>query len=155
MQREFSGYIDANHAFIPNYGDRWHTGEAISTSFVDSAVNQIISRRFVKKQQDALDRAASNDGALESRHDHRGVSPSRQAPAFCGLADITIVRNRVIRNIPTRSHRPLSRATTSAARGDIRTHRWRLRVLLALLEGKSPDVIATQFGTPLRPSELI
>jgi hypothetical protein len=51
MLREFSGYIHANGAFIPNYGDRWRNGEAISTAFVESAVNQIISRRFVKKQQ--------------------------------------------------------------------------------------------------------
>jgi hypothetical protein len=51
MLREFSGYIDANRAFIPNYGDRWRNGETISTAFVESAVNQIISRRFVKKQQ--------------------------------------------------------------------------------------------------------
>ena len=51
MLREFRGYIDANRAFIPNYGDRWRNGEAISTAFVESAVNQIISRRFVKKQQ--------------------------------------------------------------------------------------------------------
>jgi hypothetical protein len=51
MLRAFSGYIHANRAFIPNYGDRWRNGEAISTAFVESAVNQIISRRFVKKQQ--------------------------------------------------------------------------------------------------------
>ena len=51
MLREFSGYIEANRAFIPNYGDRWRNGEAISTAFVESAVNQIVSRRFVKKQQ--------------------------------------------------------------------------------------------------------
>jgi hypothetical protein len=51
MLREFSGYIEANRAFIPDYGDRWRNGEAISTAFVESAVNQIVSRRFVKKQQ--------------------------------------------------------------------------------------------------------
>lgn len=51
MLEEFSSYIAANRLFIPNYGDRWRNGEAISTAFVESAVNQIISRRFVKKQQ--------------------------------------------------------------------------------------------------------
>ncbi len=51
MLREFACYIEANRAFIPNYGDRWRNGETISTAFVESAVNQIISRRFVKKQQ--------------------------------------------------------------------------------------------------------
>lgn len=48
---EFYGYIKANEAFIPNYGDRHHYGEVISTAFVESTVNQVISKRFVKKQQ--------------------------------------------------------------------------------------------------------
>jgi hypothetical protein len=51
MLDEFASYISANRFFIPNYGDRWRNGETISTAFVESAVNQIISRRFVKKQQ--------------------------------------------------------------------------------------------------------
>jgi hypothetical protein len=51
MLREFGGYIDANPTFIPNYGDRWRNDEAISSAFAESAVNQIVSRRFVKKQQ--------------------------------------------------------------------------------------------------------
>jgi hypothetical protein len=48
---EFHGYISANEAFIPNYGDRHRYGEVISTAFVESTVNQVISKRFVKKQQ--------------------------------------------------------------------------------------------------------
>jgi hypothetical protein len=48
---EFHTYIEANEAFIPNYGDRYRYGEVISTAFVDSTVNQMISKRFVKKQQ--------------------------------------------------------------------------------------------------------
>ncbi|MGH7717052.1 MAG: ISKra4 family transposase, partial [Vulcanimicrobiaceae bacterium] len=51
MLREFGGYINANRAFIPNYGDRWRNDEVISTAFAESAVNQIVSQRFVKKQQ--------------------------------------------------------------------------------------------------------
>ena len=51
MLREFDGYIDANRTFIPNYGDRWRNDEAISSAFAESAVNQIVSWRFVKKQQ--------------------------------------------------------------------------------------------------------
>ena len=38
-------------AAIPNYGERYRAGEIISTSFVESAVNQVISKRMVKKQQ--------------------------------------------------------------------------------------------------------
>src|SRR5206468_11625045 len=48
---EFHTYITANEAFIPNYGDRYRYGEVISTAFVESTVNQVDSKRFVKKQQ--------------------------------------------------------------------------------------------------------
>ncbi len=49
--REFGGYIRANREFIPNYGNRWRNKERISTGFVESAVNQVIVKRMVKKQQ--------------------------------------------------------------------------------------------------------
>jgi hypothetical protein len=49
--REFGGYIAANKPYIPNYGDRYRNGEPISTAMAESAVNQVISKRFVKKQQ--------------------------------------------------------------------------------------------------------
>ena len=49
--RTFEGYITANCALIPNYGERYRQGKIISTSFVESAVNQVVSKRFVKKQQ--------------------------------------------------------------------------------------------------------
>ena len=49
--REFGGYINANAGSIPNYGERHRAGEAISTAFVESTVNQVISKRMVKKQQ--------------------------------------------------------------------------------------------------------
>jgi hypothetical protein len=48
---EFGTYIQRNRGFIPNYGERYRNGERISTGFVESAVNQVISKRFVKKQQ--------------------------------------------------------------------------------------------------------
>ena len=48
---DFTRYIQVNHAFIPNYGDRYRYGEKIATGFVESAVNQVISKRFVKRQQ--------------------------------------------------------------------------------------------------------
>jgi DNA-directed RNA polymerase subunit RPC12/RpoP len=51
MLEEFRTYILNNGAYIPNYGERWRYGEAISTGFVESTVNQVISKRFVKKQQ--------------------------------------------------------------------------------------------------------
>ncbi|MEO5951949.1 MAG: ISKra4 family transposase [Chloroflexia bacterium] len=48
--REFLGYINANQAFIVNYGDRYRNGETISSAFVESTVNEVISKRFEKKQ---------------------------------------------------------------------------------------------------------
>jgi len=48
---EFETYIRNNAGFIPNYGERWRYGETISTAFVESTINQVVSRRMVKKQQ--------------------------------------------------------------------------------------------------------
>jgi hypothetical protein len=48
---EFETYICNNREFIPNFGERWQQGETISTAFVESTINQVVSRRFVKKQQ--------------------------------------------------------------------------------------------------------
>jgi hypothetical protein len=48
---EFSTYIERNGGFIPNYGERYRNGERISTGFVESAINQVVSKRMAKKQQ--------------------------------------------------------------------------------------------------------
>ena len=48
---EFDTYLRANAERIPNYGERRRAGEAISTAFTESTVNQVISKRLVKKQQ--------------------------------------------------------------------------------------------------------
>ena len=48
---EFETYIRNNREFIPNFGERRRHGETISTAFVESTINQVVSRRFVKKQQ--------------------------------------------------------------------------------------------------------
>ena len=48
---EFETYIRNNREFIPNFGERRRQGETSSTAFVESTINQVVSRRFVKKQQ--------------------------------------------------------------------------------------------------------
>ena len=48
---EFDTYIRNNRGFIPNYGERYRQGDTITTSFVESTINQVVSKRFVKKQQ--------------------------------------------------------------------------------------------------------
>lgn len=49
--QDFGHYIEVNQDAIPNYGDRYRHGETIFTSFVESAVNQVVSKRMVKRQQ--------------------------------------------------------------------------------------------------------
>jgi hypothetical protein len=48
---ELRTYIGNNRHVIPNYGERYHHGEAIATGFVESTVNQVVSKRFCKQQQ--------------------------------------------------------------------------------------------------------
>ena len=40
-----------NQHLIPNYGERYRNGEPIATGFVESTVNEVVSKRFCKKQQ--------------------------------------------------------------------------------------------------------
>lgn len=49
--RELETYVRNNASSIANYGERYQNGERISTGFVESAVNQVVSKRMVKKQQ--------------------------------------------------------------------------------------------------------
>jgi hypothetical protein len=49
--RDLIDYLEANQAALVNYGARRRRGEPISTAFVESAVNEIVSRRIIKKQQ--------------------------------------------------------------------------------------------------------
>jgi hypothetical protein len=49
--REFQVYIASNEASLINYGERYRSGERISSAFVEATVNAVISKRFAKKQQ--------------------------------------------------------------------------------------------------------
>ena len=54
MVKALSGlrtYIVNNRHLIPNYGERYRNGEPIATGFVESTVNEVVSKRFCKKQQ--------------------------------------------------------------------------------------------------------
>ena len=44
-------YIVNNRHLIPNYGERYRHGEPIATGCVESTVNEVVSKRFCKKQQ--------------------------------------------------------------------------------------------------------
>jgi hypothetical protein len=47
---ELRTYIVNNRHLIPNYGQRYRNGEPIATGFAESTVNEVVSRRFCKKQ---------------------------------------------------------------------------------------------------------
>src|SRR5213595_2990646 len=70
--RDFRVYITTNARLIPNYGERRRYSEAIATGFVESTVNQVISKRFVKKQQMRwLTVDSTNPVAIASPYRHR------------------------------------------------------------------------------------
>ena len=51
LMEEFYTYIENNKNSVPNYGIKYYYGDIISTSFVKSTVNEVVSKRMVKKQQ--------------------------------------------------------------------------------------------------------
>ena len=48
---DFHTYVEQNSGFIVDYSERQRYGERVSTGFVESAVNQVLSKRMVKRQQ--------------------------------------------------------------------------------------------------------
>jgi hypothetical protein len=46
---EFETYIRNHARLIPNYAERYRYGETISTAFAESTINQVVSKRLVKK----------------------------------------------------------------------------------------------------------
>ncbi|CAB3808941.1 ISKra4 family transposase ISBte1 [Paraburkholderia ultramafica] len=63
---DFIGYLENDQNVIVDYGDRYRHGEPITSSLVESAVNQVVSRRFVTRQQMAW-RPALAHGLLQVR----------------------------------------------------------------------------------------
>jgi hypothetical protein len=80
-------YPELNADSMPNYGKRYRAGQRISTGFVESAVNEIVAKRMVKKQQMRWNRHTVQsfldvrihvlNGTLENafRHWHKGFRP--------------------------------------------------------------------------------
>jgi len=52
--------VRANAGSIPNFVERYRAGEVISSSLAESAVNQVISKRMVKKILDTGGRSGEN-----------------------------------------------------------------------------------------------
>lgn len=51
LTKELLGYLTYNRDSLPNYGQRYRAGKRISSSFIESAVNQLIDKRMSKSQQ--------------------------------------------------------------------------------------------------------
>ena len=49
--KEFGRCIAADQDCIPDYGDRFRNDETITTAFVESAINQVVSQRMVKQRR--------------------------------------------------------------------------------------------------------
>jgi len=49
--REFLSYIGNNRSSLINYGERFRSGERISSAMAESTVNALVSKRFAKRQQ--------------------------------------------------------------------------------------------------------
>ena len=48
---EFAVYIRSNSGSLVNYGERFRSGERISSAMAESTVNAVVSKRFAKRQQ--------------------------------------------------------------------------------------------------------
>jgi hypothetical protein len=80
-------YLERNGDSLPNYGQRHHEKRRISTGFAESAVNEIVSKRMIKKQQMRWNRYTVQqflevrihvlNDTLENafRHWHKGFRP--------------------------------------------------------------------------------
>lgn len=49
--QEFAVYIRSNAGSLINYGERFRSGERISSAMAESTVNAVVSKRFAKRQQ--------------------------------------------------------------------------------------------------------
>lgn len=47
----FTHGLDSNRTSLINYGERYWSGERISSASLQSTVNAVVSKRFAKKQQ--------------------------------------------------------------------------------------------------------
>jgi hypothetical protein len=78
--RVFQVYIASNESSLINYGERYRSGERISSAFVEATVNAVISKRFAKKQQMQWSRRGAHlllqtrtralDGSLRAAFEH-------------------------------------------------------------------------------------
>ncbi len=120
---EFDSYIRANTDRIPNCGERRRAGETISTSFVESTVNQVVSKRMVKKQQMRWSpqgthlflQVGERDKLGEARGGRRLARAAAGIPASCGsLSCAAVRRDETARDARGERQRPRQRQPSGA-----------------------------------------
>ena len=82
---DFRTYICNNREFIPNFGERRRQGETISTAFVESTINQVVSRRFVKKQQMQWTLESAKKSGVRISKAEVSLRPYPSSHSFCEL----------------------------------------------------------------------
>ena len=58
--KELSAYLTVNADSLPDYGRRHRAGERVASSFIESAVNQLVDKRMSKSQQMRWSRAGAH-----------------------------------------------------------------------------------------------
>ena len=93
MATDLMGYLKTNVNSLPDDGRRFRKGERIATSFVESAVNQLIDKRMSKSQQMRWSRRGAHL-LLQVRVDvvdrRLGSAFKRWYPGFAGLEDAQV-----------------------------------------------------------------
>jgi hypothetical protein len=82
-------YVRSNQSAIINYGARYRSGRRIASSLAESAVNSLVARRMVKKQQMQWSkrgahlllqvRAAVLNGDLQERLAYKPPNPTHRS----------------------------------------------------------------------------
>ena len=58
--KELSAYLTVNADSLPDYGRRYRADERVASSFIESAVNQLVDKRMSKSQQMRWSRAGAH-----------------------------------------------------------------------------------------------
>jgi hypothetical protein len=69
--REFAIYIASNTTSLINFGERYRSGERISSAFVEATVNAVVSKRFAKKPADAMEPSRRTSSLADPHPDAR------------------------------------------------------------------------------------
>lgn len=79
---EFDTNIRNNQKFIPNFAERYRQGDTISPAFVESTINQVVSKRFVIGKQHPPRNTPYPTGAFSRRSLRCEYQSEKEVPMF-------------------------------------------------------------------------